>query len=89
MDAACGDRLSLDLRVERGVVVEARFRVEGCPGSIAVGSVLVELVIGRRAALESVAASDLEAALGGVPPSKRHALRLAVETWKAAIAAPG
>jgi nitrogen fixation protein NifU and related proteins len=84
-DGVCGDRLSLDLRVEAGLVSSARFRVQGCPGAIAVGSALASLAPGRAARTDSVSAADLEAALGGVPPAKRHALRLAIDAWRAAI----
>src|SRR5262245_54907763 len=75
-DGVCGDRLALDLRVEAGVVVSARFRVQGCPGAIAVGSALAMIAPGRDAGTESVSAADLEAVLGGVPAAKRHVLRL-------------
>ena len=85
MDATCGDRLTLDLDVVAGVVRDARFRVEGCPAAIAVGSVLSSLAIGRPGHVESIASVDIETALGGVPSGKRHALRLAIETWKAAV----
>lgn len=87
VDGVCGDRLFLDLAVAAGRVTDARFRVEGCPGAIAVGSALATLVVGREARPEAVAAADLEAALGGVPGAKRHVLRLATETWKAALRA--
>jgi hypothetical protein len=84
-DGTCGDRLSLDLRVLDGVVVEARFRVEGCPGAIAVGSALSTLAPGRPARVGAVGPGDLEAALGGVPGAKRHALRLGADTFDAAV----
>lgn len=84
-DGVCGDRLALDLVVAHGVVVEARFRVQGCPGAIAVGSALASLLAGRPARPDAVAAADLEAELGGVPPAKRHALRLAADVFAAAL----
>lgn len=84
-EQACGDRLWLDLIVDGGIVREARFRVQGCPGAIAVGSALADLLPGRAAAQGSVTAAELEAALGGVPPAKRHALRLAVDALRSAI----
>ena len=87
-DPVCGDRLSLDLRVEGDVVREARFRVLGCPGSIAVGSALVHLLPGRAALADAVPAADLEAEVGGVPLAKRHALRLATAALKAALSGP-
>jgi nitrogen fixation NifU-like protein len=87
-DAACGDRLALDLAVRDGRVVDARFRVEGCPGAIAVGSALASLLPGRAASADAVTAREIEAALGGVPPAKRHALRLAASALSAATSSP-
>jgi nitrogen fixation NifU-like protein len=85
-DPACGDGLTLDLRVEGGVVRESRFRVEGCVGAIACGSALTTLIEGRPALPDAVTEAQVETALGGVPPAKRHALRLAVAVWRAALA---
>jgi nitrogen fixation NifU-like protein len=87
VDRACGDRLALDLRVEGGVVIEARFRVEGCPGAIACGSALTHLLPGRPAVPDAVAPGEVEALLGGIPPSKRHALGLAAAVLRAALQA--
>jgi nitrogen fixation protein NifU and related proteins len=87
-DETCGDRLSLDLVVERGVVVDARFRVLGCPGAIAVGSALASLLPGRPARADAVPAAALEAECGGVPAAKRHALRLATEALRIALSSP-
>jgi nitrogen fixation NifU-like protein len=87
-DDACGDRLSLDLLVRDGVVVDARFRVLGCPGAIAVGSALASLLPGRPARGDAVPAAALEAECGGVPAAKRHALRLAAEALRVALASP-
>ena len=88
VDGVCGDRLRLDLEVVGGAVRAARFRVEGCPGAIAVGSALATLAVGRAALPGAVTAAELETSLGGVPGAKRHALRLGTEAWKAALGAP-
>ncbi|MFO0931552.1 MAG: iron-sulfur cluster assembly scaffold protein [Planctomycetota bacterium] len=87
-DAVCGDRLALSLRVEGGAVVEARQRVTGCHGAVAAGSALATLLPGREARPDAVTAADLDAALGGVPGAKRHALRLATDALRAALHAP-
>ena len=87
-DPVCGDRLALDLAVEGGTIRDARFRVRGCPGAIAVGSALATLLPGRAAAGDPVPPAEIDACLGGVPLAKRHALRLATETVRAALRAP-
>jgi nitrogen fixation NifU-like protein len=87
-DPACGDVLELDLRVVNGAVADARFRVRGCAGAIAVGSALVTLLRGREARPDAVSREELESELGEVPATKRHALRLGVETLASALDAP-
>ena len=84
-DPACGDELALDLRVRDGTVQAARFRARGCAGAIAVGSALVTLLPGRPARSDAVGREDLEAELGAVPATKRHVLRLAANTLRAAL----
>ena len=84
-DPACGDELSLDLRIDQGRVEDARFRVRGCSGAIAVGSVLVTLLPGRAARPDAVSREALDEALGGVPAAKRHVLRLGVRAFAAAL----
>jgi nitrogen fixation NifU-like protein len=78
----------VDLAVEGGVVREARFRVVGCPGAIAVGSALVSLLPGRGASADAVSAEEIERTLGEIPRVKRHALRLARSALAAALASP-
>ncbi len=84
-DPACGDRLWLDLRVVDGVVQAARFRVQGCSGSIAAGSALAHLAEGRPARADAVSREQIDTLLGGVPASKRHALRLATRVLEDAL----
>ncbi len=84
-DAACGDELSLDLEIEAGRILAARFRVRGCSGAIAVGSALVTLLPGRPAVAAAVSREQLDAELGGVARSKRHVLRLAQNALAAAL----
>jgi len=84
-DPACGDELSLELAVDAGVIEDARFRVRGCSGAIAVGSALATLLPGRPARLDALRREDLEAELGALPSSKRHVLRLGLRVLEAAL----
>lgn len=84
-DETCGDRMALDLRIAGGIVAEAKFRVTGCPGAIAVGSALACVLPGRKSDPGALRSEDLEAEVGGVPPAKRHALRLALSAWRNAL----
>lgn len=83
---ACGDTLVLHLGLEGDTVRDARFRSYGCSGAIAAGSALTTLIQGRR--LSELAAVDgvaIDAALGGLPPLKLHAVVLAADALRAAL----
>ena len=84
-DPACGDELSLDLRVVDGTIRDVRFRARGCSGAIAVGSALATLLPGLPARADAIDREALDAELGGVPQAKRHVLRLGLRTLAAAL----
>lgn len=83
----CGDVLRLAVIVEKGVVREARFLCRGCTASIAGGSVLTEMIKGRRAAeLSSMQAAAIAEELGGLPEASFHAAQLAEDGARAVAA---
>jgi NifU-like protein involved in Fe-S cluster formation len=76
----------LELRVREGVIVEARFQTHGCGPSIACGSVLTELVLGRATADAcTLTAEEVIAALDGIPDDKRHCAEMAVAALRDAL----
>lgn len=83
---ACGDVLQLAARVEGGLVAEVRFKASGCVPAIAAGSLLTELMQGRRAEeLREISDLKISEALGGLPPASRHAAQLAVDSLRALV----
>ncbi len=84
----CGDRLSLYLRLGKdGRVTAATFKAYGCPAAIAAGSVLTEMVLGRRLdESEALREEAIAAALGGLDGERRHAGVLAADVLRAARA---
>ena len=82
----CGDRMTLTLRIEGGIILEARFLVEGCPPSIAAGSVLTALLTGLPvAAARGLDARRISAELDGLPRHKEHCAVLAIDALRAAL----
>jgi nitrogen fixation protein NifU and related proteins len=76
----------LYLKIENGVVTEAKSKSFGCGATIASGSVVTEMVRGKR--LEEIAcitAEDVDKALGGLPASKSHCAKLGAELIQAAV----
>jgi nitrogen fixation protein NifU and related proteins len=76
----CGDQLRLSLRCEDGRVEEVRFLARGCTASIACGSALTELLVGRRREeLKQLGAADVESAVGGLIVESKHAAVLCAD----------
>jgi nitrogen fixation NifU-like protein len=82
---ACGDVMKLQIRVEDGVITDARFKTYGCGSAIASSSLVTEWVRGMRVeqALE-ISNSQIAEELS-LPPVKIHCSVLAEDAIKAAI----
>ena len=82
----CGDLLRLYLRVDDGKIIEASFKVQGCPPSIAAGSALTEMI--TNLTLEearSLAPQHVTRALEYLPRNKEHCSVLAIDALRAAL----
>ncbi len=83
---ACGDVMKLQLRIEQGVIQDAKFKTFGCGSAIASSSLITEWVKGKRVEeAESIKNSDIAEELN-LPPVKIHCSVLAEDAIKAAIA---
>ena len=83
---ACGDMMRLYLKIENGVIVDARFKTFGCGAAIASSSILTEMLKGKT--LEQamqISNEEVVNALGGLPPAKIHCSVMAEEALKAAM----
>ena len=88
VNPACGDMLRLAARFEDGRIAEVRYKTRGCTASIAAGSALTELLLGRtRAEAGQLKAADIEAAVGGLIPESKHAAVLCVDAVRALLKA--
>jgi NifU-like protein involved in Fe-S cluster formation len=84
---ASGAVVSLQLKIVDERIVRAVFQARGCTATIAAASVLTEMVAGLSvSAAEVVNRADVEAGLGGLPPTRKHAAALACDAVRAAVA---
>jgi nitrogen fixation protein NifU and related proteins len=82
-----GPFMVIQLRLVEDRVADVRFQTYGCGVSIACGSALTELVLGRTIAeCEALAPEDIVTALERVPPDKAHGPVLAITALRAALA---
>jgi len=82
----CGDAMEVFLRIESGVIVDAKFRTTGCTAARASGSALMTMIEGMspEEALK-VSMEDILDDLGGLPRVKVHCACLARTTLERAI----
>ena len=83
---ACGDVMRLQIKVEDGVIVDAKFKTYGCGSAIASSSLVTEWVKGKT--LEqagSIKNAEIAEELA-LPPVKIHCSILAEDAIKAAVA---
>ncbi len=86
----CGDTMEIDLRVEGGRIVEARFVTDGCGPAVACGSMLTRMVQGKSLAEASALTPEaLIEALDGLPEDSLHCADLAVNALRQAMAQLG
>ncbi len=82
---ACGDVMKLQIKVEDGVIVDAKFKTYGCGSAIASSSLVTEWVKGKT--LEQAGAiknAEIAEELA-LPPVKIHCSILAEDAIKAAV----
>ena len=83
---ACGDVLRLQIKVEDGVIVDAKFKTYGCGSAIASSSLVTEWIKGKTLdQAGSIKNSEIAEELS-LPPVKIHCSILAEDAIKAAIA---
>lgn len=82
----CGDIMKMFLKIENGVILDAKFKTFGCGSAIATSSMATELIKGKRVeeALRLTNAAVAET-LDGLPAYKMHCSVLAEEAIKAAL----
>jgi nitrogen fixation protein NifU and related proteins len=89
-DPACGDSLTLYLKIKNNIIIDITFKVFGCVSAIATSSITTELAKGKT--LEEavkITDKDITDALDGLPENKVHcsvlgatALKDAIENYK-------
>ena len=82
----CGDVMKIFIKVEDGKITDAKFKTFVCGASIAVSSMVTEMVKGKTIdeAL-SISKEAVASELDGLPPQKMHCSNLGADALKKAI----
>ena len=82
---ACGDVMKLQIKVEEGLIVDAKFKTYGCGSAIAASSLLTTWVKGMSVQeVTEIKNTEIVEELG-LPPVKIHCSVLAEDAIKSAI----
>lgn len=82
----CGDVMKIFIKVKENTIVDAKFKTFGCGASIAVSSMVTEMIKGKS--IDEALSISKEAVaneLGGLPPQKMHCSNLGADALKKAI----
>jgi nitrogen fixation NifU-like protein len=82
---ACGDVMKLQIKVENGVITDAKFKTYGCGSAIASSSLVTEWVKGMHVDQAMQIKNSQIAEELSLPPVKIHCSVLAEDAIKAAI----
>ena len=82
---ACGDVMKLQIKVENGVITDAKFKTYGCGSAIASSSLVTEWVKGMSIDKAMAIKNSQIAEELSLPPVKIHCSVLAEDAIKAAI----
>jgi nitrogen fixation NifU-like protein len=83
---ACGDVMKLQIKVEDGIITDAKFKTYGCGSAIASSSFITEWVKGKTLDQAGQIKNSQIAQELALPPVKIHCSILAEDAIKAAIA---
>ena len=82
---ACGDLMKLQIKVENGIITDARFKTYGCGSAIASSSLITEWVKGKTLDQAGTIRNSQIAEELALPPVKIHCSILAEDAITAAI----
>jgi nitrogen fixation NifU-like protein len=82
---ACGDVMKLQIKVEDGIITDAKFKTYGCGSAIASSSLVTEWVKGKTLDQAAQIKNSEIANELALPPVKIHCSILAEDAIKAAI----
>jgi nitrogen fixation NifU-like protein len=86
MTGTCGDTMGVYLKIDNGIIKDARYEVMGCAGAISAAMAAVDLIKGKSLEeAKKLNDGDIFRVLKEIPAKKHHCIQLAVKTLQKAL----
>lgn len=86
MTGTCGDTMGIYIKMDNGVVGDAKYQVMGCAGAISAAMAVVDLIKGKDLDFaRSIDDGTVYKVLQEIPVKKHHCIQLAVKTLHKAL----
>ena len=85
-NATCGDIMQITLKIDNGIITDAKFKTFGCAAAVATSSTATTMIIGKTLEeAKKLTNAQVVEELEGLPPQKIHCSVLAEEAIQKAI----
>jgi nitrogen fixation NifU-like protein len=82
----CGDTMKVYLKIENGIIKDAKIQVLGCPGAVASAMAAMEMIKGKTVEeVMEIKDRDIFRMLEDIPNEKQHCIRLTNKTIQKAV----
>ena len=86
MTGTCGDTMGITIKMDNGVVGDAKYQVMGCAGAVSAAMAVVDLIKGKDLDFaRSIDDGTVFKVLEEIPVKKHHCIQLAVKTLHKAL----
>jgi len=86
MTGTCGDTMGIYIKMDNGVVGDAKYQVMGCAGAVSAAMAVVDLIKGKDLDYaRSIDDGTVYNVLQEIPVKKHHCIQLAVKTLHKAL----
>ncbi|MDL2269631.1 iron-sulfur cluster assembly scaffold protein [Desulfosarcina sp. OttesenSCG-928-A07] len=86
MTGTCGDTMQITIKMESGLIRDAKYQVMGCAGAVSAAMAVVDLIRGKDLNYaRSIDDGTVFKVLEEIPAQKHHCIQLAVKTLHKAL----
>lgn len=85
-DPDCSDVVEIYFKFKEDVVIDAKFKVFGCPGAISTTDIFIDMIKGKKIDdCMKITEIDISNALGGLPVEHMHCSHISMDAFRKAV----